>query len=147
VNSTSDQIWESALKKLETRSHSKAELTRKLTEKFPGERGTILTVIDEMERVQLLNDRRFTEEFVHYMIQKPIGRFKLMMEAKKRGLGSEAVEQVLLDAGWSELEAAKRAVLEKERVLHEADERKKKQKLVNFLKNRGFGDSTIYRLF
>ena len=100
-----------------------------------------------MERVQLLNDRRFTEEFVHYMIQKPIGRFKLMMEAKKRGLGSEAVEQVLLDAGWSELEAAKRAVLEKERVLHEADERKKKQKLVNFLKNRGFGDSTIYRLF
>ena len=147
VKSTYDQIWESALKKLETRSHSKAELIRKLTEKFPGDWGTILTVIEEMERVQLLNDRRYTEEYVNHLIQKPIGRFKIMMEAKKRGLDPEAVEQALLDAGWNETEAAKEAVSDKERVLSaESDERKKKQKLVNFLKNRGFTDRTIFRV-
>lgn len=100
-----------------------------------------------MERVQLLNDWRFTEEYVHHLIQKPIGRFKIMMECKKRGLDSEAVEQVLLDAGWSELEAAKEALEQKERVLHETDDRKRKMKLVNFLKNRGFKESTIFRLF
>ncbi len=145
MKSTYDQIWASALKKLEIRNHSKAELIRKLTEKFPGDRGTILKVIEEMERVQLLNDRRFTEEYVNHLIQKPIGRFKIMMEAKKRGLDQDLVEQALLDAGWSEIEAAKEALAAKERLLNEKDERKRKQKLINFLKNRGFGNSTIYR--
>jgi len=145
VKSTYDQIWESALKKLEVRHHSKAELIRKLTEKFPGDRGSILTVIEEMERVQLLNDRRFTEEYVNHLIQKPTGRFKIMMECKKRGLDRDSVEQALLDAEWSEENAIEEAIAEKERVLHESDPRKHKQKLVNFLKNRGFGDSAIYR--
>lgn len=134
------------MRKLEVRSHSKAELTRKLSEKFPGDRGTILKVIEEMERVQLINDRRFTEEYVNHLIQKPIGHFKIMMETRKRGLDPDAVEQALLDAGWSELEAAKQAMEAKQRLLKEVDERKRKQKLVNFLKNRGFKDSTIFRL-
>lgn len=119
---------------------------RKLTEKFPGDRGTILKVMEEMERVQLLNDRRFTEEFVNHLIQKPIGRFKIMMECKRRGLDPDAVEQALLDAGYDEEENARQAIEEKSRVLHETDERKKKQKLMNFLKNRGFKDSTIFRI-
>ena len=119
---------------------------RKLTEKFPGDRGTILKVMEEMERVQLLNDRRFTEEFVNHLTAKPIGRFKIMMECKKRGLDKDMVEQALLDAEWSEEKAVKEAMTEKERVLREPDERKRKRKLVNFLKNRGFGDSAIYRI-
>ncbi|MBU0705756.1 recombination regulator RecX [Patescibacteria group bacterium] len=145
MKSTYDQIWESALRKLEIRSHSKAELLRKLSEKFPDDRGTILTALEEMERVQLLNDRRFTEEYVHHLIQKPIGRFKIMMECRKRGLDQDMVEQALLNADWSEEKAIEEAIAEKERVLHENDERKRRQKLVNFLKNRGFVDSTIFR--
>ena len=120
-------------------------MIRKLSEKFPGERGTILQVIGEMERVQLLSDHRFTEEFLHHLIQKPIGRFKIMMECKKRGLDPDMVEQALLDAEWNEEKAIKEAITEKERVLHEKDERKHRQKLVNFLKNRGFSDRNIFR--
>ena len=146
MKSAYDQIWESALRKLEVRMHSKAELTRKLTEKFSGDRGTILKVIEEMERVQLLNDRLFTEEYVNHLIQKPIGRFKIMMETRKRGLDRDMVEQALLDAGWSEEKAVKEAFEAKGRLLNEKDERKRKQKLVNFLKNRGFADSSIYRI-
>lgn len=146
MKSTYDQIWESALRKLETRPHSKAELTAKLREKFPGERGLTLKVIEEMERVQLLSDRRFTEQYVHHLIQKPIGRFKIMMETRKKGLDDDAVEQALLDAGWNEDEAARQAIEAKSRLLSGEDERKKRQKLVNFLKNRGFKDSTIYKI-
>lgn len=146
MKSTYDQIWESALKKLETRAHSKAELISKLTQKHPGERGLILKVIEEMERVQLLNDRRFTEEYVHHLIQKPIGRFKVMMETRKRGLNDDVVEQALLDAGWNEDEAARQAIEAKSRLLSQTDERKNRQKIVNFLKNRGFRDSTIYKV-
>ena len=147
MKSIYDQIWEAALKRLEIRPHSKAELIRKLSETFPDERGNLLKVVEEMERVQLLSDQRFTEAFVQHLIQKPIGRLKIMLETRKRGLEDEMVEQALLDAGWSELEAAKEALSVKARLLSETDERKRQQKLMNFLKNRGFQAATIYRLF
>ncbi len=145
MKNISEQIWESALRKLEIRSHSKAELIAKLNAKFPDEQGVVLKVIEEMERVHLLNDRRFTEEFIAHLIQKPIGRLKIMAETGKRGLSDNAVEQALLDAGYCETESAKTALTYKIRVLNETDARKRKHKLINFLKNRGFRDSTIYK--
>jgi len=146
VKSTYDQVWESALRKIETRAHSKQELMGKLLGKFPSERGTILKVLEEMERVHLLSDVLFTEQYVNHLIQKPIGRFKIMMETRKKGLSNDLVEQALLDAGYDEEESAKEAMETKDRVLSEQDERKRKQKLMNFLKNRGFKDSTIYKI-
>lgn len=145
MKNTHDLIWESALRKIEIRPHSIAEMIRKLEEKFPNERGTILKVIEEMERVNLLNDRQFTEEYVHHLIQKPIGRLRIMVETRKKGLDQDLVDQMLVNENWSEEESAKRALEEKKRTLREADERKRKQKLVNFLRNRGFKDSVIYK--
>ncbi len=69
-----------------------------------------------------------------------------MMETRKKGLDDESVEQALLDAGYDAEEACREALEEKARVLTEKDERKRKMKLVNFLKNRGFKDSTIYKI-
>ncbi len=140
-----NQIWASALRKLEVRPHSTAEIIRKLETKFPDDRGIILKVIEELERVNLLNDRQFTEEYVHHLIQKPIGRLKIMVETRKKGLDQDLVDQMLVNENWSEEESAKIALKEKERTLRESDERKRKQKLVNFLRNRGFKDSVIYK--
>ncbi|MBU1935728.1 recombination regulator RecX [Patescibacteria group bacterium] len=146
MKSIYDQIWESALRKLQVRPLSTFEMEQKLMQKFPKDRGSVLKVIEEMERVQLLNDRRFTEEFVNYLIQKPIGRMKIMVESRKRGLDPDLVDQFLVDANWSEEESAKIALQEKERVLSEEDPRKRKMKLVNFLRNRGFKDAVIYKI-
>jgi len=144
MKSIHDQIWESAMRKLEIRSHSKYELLAKLYEKFPNDRGTILKVIEEMEKVQLLNDRRFAEEYVHHLIQKPIGRFKILMETRKKGLDEQLVEQILENEGWNEDEAIKEAYEQKNRILGEKDKRKRDAKIANFLKNRGFSNSVIY---
>lgn len=147
MESVYDQIWKAAVKKLETRLHSKAELLRELTAKFTTDRGLVLKVMEEMERVHLLNDRLFTEAYVNHLIQKPVGRLKIMMETRNRGLSDEAVEQALLDAGWDEESAAQQAIRQKEVSLRaESDPRKRKQKLVNFLKNRGFKDNTIFKV-
>ena len=146
MKSIYDQIWEAALRKLESRAQSKTELIRKLTEKFPGDRGTILQVIEEMERVHLLSDHRFTEEYVNHLIQKPVGRMKIMMETRRKGLSDDMVEQALLDADYDEESACREALDQKKAVLREADDRKMKQKLLNFLRNRGFKDSTIYQV-
>jgi SOS response regulatory protein OraA/RecX len=140
-----NQIWESALRKLRIRPHSNYELERKLTSEFPDERGIILKAIEEMERVNLLNDRRFTEEYIHHLIQKPIGRIKITVEARKKGLDHDLVEQMLLNEEWSEEDAAKKAIEEKGRTLRETDERSRKHKMVNFLRSRGFRDAVIYK--
>ncbi|PIZ73627.1 hypothetical protein COY07_01730 [Candidatus Peregrinibacteria bacterium CG_4_10_14_0_2_um_filter_43_11] len=139
-------IWQKALDYLGIRFHSKYELRQKLTRHFPDEEEKILKAIAEMERVELLNDRRFTEQLVNSLIQKPIGRFKLMMEIKKRGLEPELAENMLLNFGWSEEESAKKAIAEKERSLREPDERKRKRKLMNFLQSRGFESAMIYKV-
>lgn len=144
MKSIHDQIWETALRRIEIRPHSTAEMRQKLSAKFPDDEGMILKVIEEMENVQLLNDRRFTEQFVHHLIQKPIGRIKIMVETRRRGLDKELVDQMLENEDWSEEESAKKALEEKERTLSESDIRRRKQKLMNFLRNRGFRDAVIY---
>jgi regulatory protein len=146
VKSIYDQIWESALRKLESRAQSKTELIRKLSKKFPDDRGTILKVIEEMERVHLISDQRFAEEYVHHLIQKPIGRLKIMMETRRKGLDDDMVEQSLLDAGYDEEVSCREAMEQKSAFIREEDPRRRKQKLMNFLKNRGFKDSTIFQV-
>jgi len=140
-----ENIWKAALNYLKLRPHSKKELHDKLRRKFPNEDGSIETALDEMQRVQLINDQRFTEEFVSHLTQKNIGRFKLFGETRKKGLSNEKVEQALLDQNWVEEEVIKRAIEEKKRVLGEMDKRKLKQKLVSFLQNRGFTNGVIFK--
>jgi len=144
MKSAYDQIWETALRKLETRMHSKKELADKLAEKHPADRGLILKVIEELERLQLISDRRFAEEYVHHLTQKPIGRLKIMAETRRKGLPDSLVEASLLEQDWSETESIQRAIEEKERHLEGLEPRKKKEKLVNFLRNRGFSDRVIF---
>lgn len=138
-------IWAAALRLLEMRPHSKKELKEKLLSKFSTEEGLVLQVIEEMERVHLLSDRRFTEAFIAYLTQKNIGRLRIMFETRKKGLPNDLVEQALLDQQWSENEAAQRAVEEKMRVLEGVDERRAKQKIANFLRNRGFTERVIFK--
>jgi len=145
MQSIYDQIWESALRSIQARMVSKQELSRKLLAKYPSEDYTVSKVLEEMERVMLLDDKRYTEQLLHHLTQKPIGRIKIMVEARRRGLDEELVESLLIASGYDEAEAARRALNEKETRVKETDPRKRKFKLMNFLRNRGFTDSTIYK--
>lgn len=141
-----EKIWKKALDFLKIRIHGREELRRKLAEHFPEDPAAVSRTLDEMERVNLINDRQFTEQFTAYLIQKPVGRLKIMVEARRRGLDLKLVEAMLLNLGWDETESARRALAEKERSLREPDPRRRKQKLLNFCRNRGFSDALIYRL-
>ncbi len=112
--------------------------------KFPTHEPIISKVLTEMERVFLLDDRRFAQEFLHHWMQKNVGRLKIISETRKRGLPNDLAESILLESDWSEAEAAGRAIEEKKRLLGALEERKKKQKLMQFLKNRGFSTRIIY---
>jgi len=145
MQSTYDKIWESALKAIQTRMMSRADLRRKLEQKYPDEERYILKILDEMERVQLLNDRRYAEQLVSHLLQRPIGRLKIMVEFKKRGLDDDLIEPLLMAAGYNEEDRCCQALDEKAKTVRETDPRKRKQKLMNFLRNRGFKDAVIYK--
>ena len=51
----------------------------------------------------------------------------------------------LMNIAYSEEEAVKKAAEEKLKTLRETDPRKRKQKLMNFLRNRGFTNAVIYQ--
>ena len=146
MKSIYDKIWESALKAIQTRMMSRFDLEKKLKKKYPDERGYISQILDEMERVELINDKRYTEQLVNHLIQRPIGRLKIKLETRKRGLDPDLVEAILLNVGYNEEENAKKAAEEKEKLLKETDPRKRKHKLMNFLRNRGFRDAVIYQV-
>ncbi|MBU1017427.1 recombination regulator RecX [Patescibacteria group bacterium] len=145
MKSTYDKIWESALRVVQARMISRANLERKLKTRYPGEEGYIIQILDEMERVELINDRRYTEQLISHLTQRPIGRLKIMVEFRKRGLDQDLIEPFLLQAGYNEEEACKKALDEKAKNVRESDPRKRKQKLMNFLRNRGFKDAVIYK--
>ena len=133
MKSIYDKIWGSALKAIQTRMMSRFDLEKKLKNKYPDEGGYISQILDEMERVELLNDKRYTEQLVNHLIQRPIGRLKIKLETRKRGLDPDLVEGILLNIDYNEEAACKKALAEKEKFLKETDPRKRKYKLMNFL--------------
>lgn len=126
---------------------SAMDLRKKLRAKYSDEEGLIEKVLDEMERVQLIGDKRYTELLINHLIQRNIGRLKIRLETRKRGLDTDLVESALITADYNEREWCQRAFEEKIKLISETDPRKKKQKLMNFLRNRGFTDSVIYQVF
>ena len=141
-----NKIWETAIRKLSIRPMSIFEITKKLEEKFPNEEELIKKVIEEMQRVFLLDDKKFTEKYIDHLTQKNIGRMKIMVETRKKGLNSDLVEDALINIKWSEEESCQRAFEIKNKLIREEDARKRKQKLINFLLSRGFNNSIIYKV-
>jgi len=146
MEKTYNKIWEIALKKISIRPMSKFEISKKLEEKFTDEEELIKKVIQEMERVFLLNDKQFTEKYINHLTQKNIGRIKIMIETRKKGLSTDMVEEELMNIKWNEEESCQKAFNQKDKLIKEDDKRKRKQKLTNFLLSRGFTNSVIYKI-
>ena len=144
MQSTYDKIWESALNLIQARMMSRSDLARKLRQKYPDEEGYISQALGEMERVELLNDKRYAEQLVSHLTQRPIGRLKIMVETRKRGLDVDMVQAILMASFYDEEAACKKALGEKEKTVRETDARKRKFKLMNFLRSRGFTDAVIW---
>lgn len=146
MQSKKDKIWAQALKIISVRPHSAFMLKEKLSKEFPEESFIINQALDEMKNLQLISDRRYTELLIQHLTHRPIGRQKLKNEAHKRGIDSDLLAEVLMNTGYNEEKMAQQAFDQKSKILNESDPRKKKQKIMNFLKNRGFTNSVIYKV-
>ena len=134
-----------ALSLLARRRHSREELRRKLTARGFAHR-IVLKVLSECERLQYIDDETAADFFVEELVRKRSGLLRIRDAMKARGFDQDLVDRMidrhqLLER---EPELAAAAVEKKRSALgRETDGRKRREKVVRFLRARGFRPSTI----
>lgn len=146
---------ESALRLLERRLHSRAELDRKLRERdFPS----LLrqSILADFERVGLVDDRQFAEAFARQKLlsSRPLGNRRILADLRRRGIPEElartALEEVVGEESNAEgeFERARQAASAKWTSLMRSGRefQKARAALYRFLAGRGFDGETIRRV-
>lgn len=131
---------------LARREQSFAELTRKLTQKFPDfDRETvILPALERLREENLQSDARFTEAFVRYRQTRGSGPLKIAMELGQKGIADSAIHTALY-AGDYDWAALCREAMVKRFGDGPPLDLAEKQKRYRFLQQRGFDSEQIRR--
>jgi regulatory protein len=139
---------ESALLSLARREHCRAELAAKLRQKrFPD--ATVKTVLDRLEALGQLDDRRFARAWVERRkAYHPRGRQMLVLELKQKGVSQDVINDVLdemlgpTDEEKLLIELIRKRVQSSDR----SDPDRFKNRLLGFLARRGFTYDDIRRI-
>jgi regulatory protein len=129
-----------ALDALARRDHASEDLRRKLLEKG-YDAGIVAPVLDALCAEKLLDDRRFTEDFVAYHAARGQGPMRVRAELRRHGLEGSLVEESL-DAfpDWIvQLRKARQKKFGAKPPSNYAD----KQRQARFLGYRGFTSAQI----
>jgi len=141
-----NKVLKKAFDLLSRRAHSTRELRNKLYKREFSKRD-IDTVIAECERLGLLNDELFANDYAAELSGQGKGRFKIKMKLRDKGLSEDNIEKALKKLGDCEQENAEQALKGKLRTLmHEEDINKRRQKAYRFLAYRGFSSDIITKL-
>ena len=132
-----EAAYQQALRFLEPRVRSQAEITRNLKGHGYPE-SAITDVIERLRRGGLVDDAHFAQTWVENRNEfRPRGRRALAMELRQRGLSEASISEAT--ANLDEEEMAYRAALKHARRLQGIDWASFRQKLGGFLARRGFG--------
>jgi len=126
------------------RPRSVFEMERKLKGKRFDEE-IIEKVIDELKRLELLDDEKFAREWTCERLKyRPCGRFLVKKKLLEKGIAKEIINNVLEEflPPEKEIELAK-VEADKRGYTRGKTRNEDKQKLVLFLKSRGFGWEVI----
>ena len=128
-----------AVRYLAQREHSRVELTRKLS-RYCDEPEVIETLLDDLERANLLSGERFAQSLIHRRQQR-YGNLRIAQELGTHGLAAEATAAPLQALKDSELPRAQAAWARKFQSLPlDAAERARQAR---FLTQRGFSSDTV----
>jgi regulatory protein len=83
-----------ALDALARRDHASADLRRKLLQKG-YDAGVVAPLLEALRAEKLLDDRRYTENFVAYHAARGQGPDRVRADLRRHGLEGEAVEECL----------------------------------------------------
>lgn len=135
------RLWDSALRLLSRRDHSRRELGQKLQQR-QFDRTQIELALDKLEARDWLSDLRFAQVQVRQHIYKKHGPIRIKIELQRKGVQADYIEQALAQeaADWFELALA----CYQSRFTPEVNlEFKEKAKRMRYLQSRGFNPDQI----
>ena len=139
---------EKAMKLLNRRAYSAAELSSKLLQAgFPEDE--VVSAVDECKRRRFIDDSLLAEDYTALLRMRNTGSRMIKQKLVRRGLAAEIIDSALPeeDSTAAEREAALRALDYKWRLLaRENDLRKKREKTFRYLAGRGFPSGLIFEL-
>lgn len=137
-NETKQKIKSKALTLLSYRQRSRAELYKRLNEKFQNET-TIHQVLDELTQKGYLDDYQFAKMMMtHLIVQKKLGQRAVLNEMRTHQINPNALEEILEKI--LEEHSPKNTIekIVEKRMQNKKSSLKEKQKLINFLTRKGF---------
>ena len=129
-----------ALDALARRDHASDDLRRKLLEKG-YDAAVVAALLDALRAEKLLDDKRYTENFVAYHAARGQGPLRVRAELRRHGLQGDAVEECL-DA-YPDWDAQLRQARQKKFGAKPPSNYAEKQRQVRFLGYRGFTSAQI----
>jgi len=137
-------ICDYALSLLSQRSYTIAQVKEKLLTRFPEYEPLIEKTLFELKEKKLLDDKKFAIQWLEYRISTaPRSEFLLKYELKQKGILKEDIEEALEELGLDDLALAKQAAENKKLSLVNLTPKKQQEKIMAFLKSRGFSWEVI----
>jgi len=136
-----------ALRYLSYRDRSKLEVTHYL-EKKEHSCSVIQQALDFLIKLNYVDDQRFALEWGRYKINRQkLGKSLLYVELLNKGIDKEILESTLttLYEDNPEAELATQCARKKWNSLTGVEEQKKKRRMIQHLKRRGFSSDIIYQ--
>ncbi|MDD5731483.1 MAG: RecX family transcriptional regulator [Patescibacteria group bacterium] len=133
---------------LKTRERSGKEIRDKLKTKEYSE-NIIEKVLEKLERLDIVNDRRFAEMFVRDRMKlKPKGKKVLQLELAQKGINRDIVDEVLNEmlGGDNELELAKRVLEKIEKKYSGLEGNVRRDKIIKYLLSKGFSYNIVEKV-
>ena len=136
-----------ALKYLSYKDRSKWEINQYL-EKKKHSHLVIQQTLEYLESLDYVDDQRFALQWGQFNInKKKLGRNRLYLELLNKGIDREILENIMstLYENNPEIELAKECASKKWESLKDVEADKKKRRLFQHLKRRGFPTEIIYQ--
>ena len=137
---------QAALRLLKIRSRSEKEIRERLKlKKFSGE--IIEEILEHLKKVQLVDDRQFTKDWINARLTKPFGLRRISFELRKKGIDDELLKEELAFVQVNYPEDDIVIALAKQRAARykETDKTVLKKRVFNYLAYRGFNIDAIQK--
>jgi regulatory protein len=128
-----------AMNLLARREHLRAELSRKLRQRFGTDNElAIESVLDDLEEENLLSDSRFTQSYIRHRSARGYGPDRIRQELRQKGVDVQLLEESMsvAEVDWAD---RARDVRRKKFGEEEPGDFREKARQLRFLNYRGFG--------
>lgn len=136
---------DAAVRMLALREHAAAELAAKLAKKG-HDAETAHWVVEELQRLDLQSDERFTDSFFRGRLNKGHGPVRIRHDLSQKGIAESLVEEVLTQPAEFWLDLAEQVRAKRFGAVPPTGDSAAWTSQARFLSGRGFPSDLIYRV-